>query len=109
MKCKKPLIIILLIPISLFIIFFTALYMQKLTIHNNIDLLKSENEEIRKWAGDKLVKIGEPAVDPLLFVIRFDTHHIQSGIVGAAGYVLGNKNIKTESRDEWQGRDFPAG
>lgn len=97
MKSKKPIIMILLIPISLFIIFFTALYIQKLTIHNNIDLLKSENEEIRKWAGDKLVEIGKPAVDPLLFVIRFDTHHIQSGIVGAAGYVLGNKNIKQKA------------
>ena len=97
MKSKKPLVIILLIPISLFIIFFTALYMQKLTIHNNIDLLKSENEDIRKWAGDKLVKIGEPAVDPLLFVIRFDTHQIQSGIVGAAGYVLGNNNIRQKA------------
>ena len=97
MKNKKLLLKIILLPFFLFLVFLTVIYFQKYTIHKNIDLLKSKDKKVRKLAAGKLGKIGKPAVEPLVFAIRFDTGGAKSKVVEFVGSLTGQNKLKKKA------------
>ena len=75
---KKKLFIAFLAVIALFAVFFTINYFQKKQIYDNINKLRSDSINERVQAVESLVKIGKPAVEPLVFAVRYDSSHAKS-------------------------------
>ena len=106
MNVKTKLFSAFLIIILLFVIFFTINHFSKKQIYDNIKQLRAVSPEERNEAFNKLVKIGKPAVQPLLFALQYDSSYAKSSIASVLSSTFNNNVVegfadftKTESRD----------
>lgn len=75
-------------------------------VGRNIEALKSSNAEVRSKAVRNLIKIGKPAVTPLIFAMKYGTVHATSDAVNSLTTIIKNKeyqklasNTMTESKN----------
>lgn len=94
MNYRKKFALLLLIFAIGFIIYFTCGYYTNYLIHKNINLLKSGDHDKQQRAIEKLAEIGEPAVDPLIFALGYDTAHLKSGTMSTLSAILPNDKVK---------------
>lgn len=94
MKKNRKIVIGIILVILSFAVFLTVRYYQKYVIHKNIDLLKSSDSKTRQDAVKNLVSVGEPAVEPLIFALQFDTTQAKSSFARFFAEKSHNKTIE---------------
>ena len=95
MKQKKKLIIwgvVIFLSVVVFNIF--CYERDKNDIGRNIETLKSSNAEVRDKAVRNLIKIGKPAVTPLIFALKYNAVHTTSDIYNSYRIIIKNKRFR---------------
>ena len=110
MKNKRRLITYIIALVIVFSCFLYFRYNQKFRIYRNIERLKSGNPDTRKNAVKNLAKIGEPAVEPLLFALQYDSTHIKSGVMGFASSLCKEETVtKINKKLEFESFNLKSG
>ena len=94
MNLKRKFLAIFLIVIFLFAIILTINYLHKKRIYDNINRLRSDSQKERKDAVNKLVKIGKPAVEPLIFSLNYDSSYVKHGTYKFIANIIKRENLR---------------
>ena len=60
----------------------------------NIRSLESSNSKVRERAVRNLVRIGKPAVEPLIFALKYGTVHLKSDTLNSLTTVIKDKRFR---------------
>lgn len=99
MNRKKYLTILITVIIIGFTLFLSWNYYCKQVIYKNIDLLKSSDVYQQEEAISNLAKTGKPAVEPLIFAMKYDAVHAESQVMKFADKILKKKTLKKNAAD----------
>ena len=93
MNKKKRFLRYAVILIFIAVVYFSVNYAVRYRIYKNISLLKSPYRETREKASKEIVKIGKPAVSPLIYALKFDFVYIKAGVTGGVKKVVNTKDV----------------